>query len=85
MTSKKLTQKPETGGLPGASANEAWKALETILSFVKFAFMGISQVLLIIHLSRSSGGWFYGLLCISRPICGMFFSKSFYHYGAYLI
>lgn len=51
-----------------AEGSEAWSALEKIFSFVTELFRILSQLALIFHLSRATGGPLFAILCIVKPL-----------------
>ncbi|CAA7271172.1 unnamed protein product [Cyclocybe aegerita] len=50
------------------SANDAWEAISNVISFFSELFKVASQLLLILHLSRTSGGLAFALLCVVKPV-----------------
>ncbi|KAG5641691.1 hypothetical protein DXG03_004423 [Asterophora parasitica] len=58
------------------SAYDAWTAFEAIVAFFGQILTSVSQLILIVHISRSNGGLLFAVLCIAKPFLRIFFTKS---------
>ncbi|KAF8077616.1 P-loop containing nucleoside triphosphate hydrolase protein [Lyophyllum atratum] len=59
-----------------STAHDAWTAFESIISFNGQILTSASQLALIIHASRSTGGPIFALLCMAKPFMRAYFSES---------
>ncbi|KAJ3513132.1 hypothetical protein NLJ89_g3120 [Agrocybe chaxingu] len=66
--SKDLPTSQEASSSSDISAFQAWRAFADVISFFTEMFKTASQLALIVHLSRESGGPLFALLCIIKPI-----------------
>jgi len=58
------------------SARDAWESFDEIVRFVTELIMMASQLAFIIQSSRSTGGPFFALLCVAKPIMCAVSSRS---------
>ncbi|KAG6826168.1 hypothetical protein H0H92_000907 [Tricholoma furcatifolium] len=56
--------------------SDAWEAFEAIVSFMGELLTSASQLTLIVHASRSSGGPLFALLCVAKPLIKVIFSED---------
>lgn len=71
----------EVASTPEGSASDAWQSLEDIIRFLTELLTVFSQLALIVHLSRHTGGPIFALLCISKPITSAVFAKYIWDKG----
>ncbi|KAJ3508569.1 hypothetical protein NLJ89_g5683 [Agrocybe chaxingu] len=64
----KFTLMKEATSSSDISANDAWGAISKVISFFTELFKIASQLLLILHLSRTSGGLTFVLICVVKPV-----------------
>ena len=50
------------------SSYDAWQAFETVVEFFANILTSASQLTVIMHASRMSGGPIFALLCVARPL-----------------
>ncbi|KNZ75400.1 Lipid A export ATP-binding/permease protein MsbA [Termitomyces sp. J132] len=58
------------------SSHDAWDAFETIISFFGEILTFLSQLTLIVHASRFSGGSVFALFCVARPLLKLLFAED---------
>ncbi|KIM46798.1 hypothetical protein M413DRAFT_440368 [Hebeloma cylindrosporum] len=58
------------------SASAAWEAIEEIVSFMTEVLTTGSQLALIVHLSRTTGGPTFAILCTSKPLISAAFNRT---------
>ncbi|KAF9445376.1 P-loop containing nucleoside triphosphate hydrolase protein, partial [Macrolepiota fuliginosa MF-IS2] len=77
---RNLAQSGNTAEQINVSANQAWDAFQELLHFTSIGLNIISQLTLILHLSRrDSGGLLFPLLCILQPVLSTSTSKSLWN------
>jgi len=65
------------------SAHDAWDALEEIVTFMTELLTTSSQLALIVHLSRTTGGPMFALLCIGKPLIDAAFARALWDKGTF--
>lgn len=63
------------------SAKAAWDALEQIVLFMTELLTTSSQLVLIFHLSRTTGSPMFALLCIGKPLISATFARTLWDKG----
>ncbi|KAF9035444.1 P-loop containing nucleoside triphosphate hydrolase protein [Panaeolus papilionaceus] len=66
-----------------SDAQQRLQWLSHIISFFSSVLASISQILLIFHLSRTTGGPIFAILCILRPVVGLLGTKSMWDKACY--
>jgi hypothetical protein len=63
------------------SSYDAWSAFETVVEFFANILTSISQLTVIMHASRATGGPLFALLCIAKPLLRTFHFQSIWGQG----
>ncbi|PPQ71993.1 hypothetical protein CVT24_008263 [Panaeolus cyanescens] len=66
-----------------ATPDNAWYSLNDIISFFSSILSALSQIALIFHLSRSTGGPLFAILCILRPVVSLLGTRTIWDKAAY--
>ncbi|KAF9552397.1 P-loop containing nucleoside triphosphate hydrolase protein [Agrocybe pediades] len=70
----------KTKGIQGATPMKAWTAVKEMLAFARYITQAFSQSLLIVQISRTSGGPLFALSCMLCSLVSLFTKRSFFSY-----
>ena len=66
-------------------AREAWSSFVTIIDFFTTLLTIVTQTALIVELSWSTGGPFFLITCVIKPIFNIFFSRVLWDKGTFSV
>ena len=73
----------EPGSKKQTSSGEIWQAVDSMIRFLTQLFKTMSQLALIVHISRSAGGPIFALMCIARPMFSALYARGLWDKSKY--
>jgi hypothetical protein len=80
-----LTFSTEPGSKKQTTSREIWEAVDSMIRFFTQLLKTMSQLALIVHISRSAGGPLFALMCIVRPLFSALFTRALWDKSKYIM